>query len=149
MDRVRDPTPANAGWQRDLSVSYDKVGNAQLAQRNPMAAITSYQASLAISDRLEKSDPVTPIGSAISAISYAKVGDAQSAQGNLTAALISYQAGLAGRGPTGEIRSQQMPGWQRDLSVSLRQPCTRFTEHGRQSRRHSTSCGRAKPSWPA
>ena len=57
MDRLAKSDPGNAGWQRDLSVSYDKVGNVQVAQGNLPAALTSYQASLAIAERLAKSDP--------------------------------------------------------------------------------------------
>ena len=52
--------------QRELSVSYGRVGDVQMAQGNLPAALTSYQASLAIRDRLAKSDPGMPAGSAIS-----------------------------------------------------------------------------------
>ena len=34
--------PANAGWQRDLSVSYNKVGGVQEAQGNLSGALKSY-----------------------------------------------------------------------------------------------------------
>ena len=55
---IRDRSdPGNAGWQRDLSVSYDSIGDVQVAQGNLGAALTSYQAGLAITDRLAKSDP--------------------------------------------------------------------------------------------
>ena len=56
-DRLAKSDPGNAGWQRDLSVSYENVGDVQVAQGNLPAALASYQASLAISDRLAKSDP--------------------------------------------------------------------------------------------
>ena len=56
-DRLAKSDPGNAGWQRDLSVSYEKVGNVQVAQGNLPAALTSYQAGLAIRERLAKSDP--------------------------------------------------------------------------------------------
>jgi hypothetical protein len=38
-------------------VSYNKVGDVQVAQGNLPAALVSYQASLTIRDRLAKSDP--------------------------------------------------------------------------------------------
>jgi hypothetical protein len=50
-------TRRNSEWQRDRSVSYGKVGDVQVAQGNLPAALTSYQAGLAIADRLAKSDP--------------------------------------------------------------------------------------------
>jgi hypothetical protein len=28
----RNPTPRNAGWLRDLSVAYEKIGDVQMAQ---------------------------------------------------------------------------------------------------------------------
>ena len=55
--RLTKSDPGNAGWQRDLSVLYNKVGDVQAAQGNLPAALTSYQASLAIRERLAKSDP--------------------------------------------------------------------------------------------
>ncbi len=47
----------NAGWQRNLSVSYDRVGDVQVAQGDLAAALASYEASLAIAERLAASDP--------------------------------------------------------------------------------------------
>ena len=47
----------NAGWQRDLSVSHNKIGDVQQAQGDLAAALASYQASLAIAERLAKADP--------------------------------------------------------------------------------------------
>jgi hypothetical protein len=49
--------PGNAGWQRDLSVSHDRIGDVQQAQGGLAAAQTSYQASLANRERLAKADP--------------------------------------------------------------------------------------------
>jgi hypothetical protein len=57
FDRLAKADPGNAGWQRDLSVSHDKIGDVQFKQGDLTAALTSYQASLAIRDRLAKADP--------------------------------------------------------------------------------------------
>ena len=96
---------------------HDKIGDVQVAQGNLPAALTSYQASLAIRDRLAKSDPGNAGWQRDLSVSYNKVGDVQVAQGNLPAALTSYQAGLA----IIERLAKSDPGnagWQRDLSVS-------------------------------
>jgi hypothetical protein len=58
--------PDSTDLQRELSVSYGRVGDVQVAQGNLPAALTSYQASLAIRERLAKSNPGIPAGSAIS-----------------------------------------------------------------------------------
>ena len=65
-ERLAQADPGNAGWQRDLSVSHDKIGDVQRAQGDLAAALTSYQASLAIRDRLAQADPGNAGGSATS-----------------------------------------------------------------------------------
>ena len=56
-ERLAKADPGNAGWQRDLSVSHDKIGDVLRAQGNLPGALESYRASLAISERLAKADP--------------------------------------------------------------------------------------------
>jgi tetratricopeptide (TPR) repeat protein len=116
-ERLAKSDPGNAGWQRDLSVSYNKIGDAQMVQGNRSAALTSYEANLAIAERLAKSDPGNAGWQRDLSVSHNKIGDVQMVQGNLPAALVSYQAGLA----IAERLTQSDPGnagWQRDLSVS-------------------------------
>jgi tetratricopeptide (TPR) repeat protein len=48
-ERLAKADPGNAGWQRDLSVSHDRIGDVQQAQGDLAAALTSYQAALTIS----------------------------------------------------------------------------------------------------
>jgi hypothetical protein len=56
-DRLAKADPGNAGWQRDLSVSYDRVGDVLVPQGNLPEALTSFRDGLAIRDRLVKADP--------------------------------------------------------------------------------------------
>src|SRR3984893_8789537 len=46
----------HSGWQRDLSVSYDNIGDVQVTQGDLKAALKSYSDSLAIRERLAQSD---------------------------------------------------------------------------------------------
>ena len=62
-------------WQRDLSVSYDNVGDVLEAQGNLAEALKSYQDSLAISERLAKADPSNAGWQRDLSVSYNKVGD--------------------------------------------------------------------------
>ena len=106
-----------SGDERDLSVSHNKIGDVQRAQGDLAAALTSYQASLAIADRLAKADPGNAGWQRDLSVSHEKIGDVQRAQGNLPAALTSYQASLAIR----ERLAKADPGnagWQRDLALS-------------------------------
>jgi tetratricopeptide (TPR) repeat protein len=56
LSRLAKSDPGNAGWQRDLSVSYQRIGDVQVAQGNLPAALASYQAGLAIGERLVARD---------------------------------------------------------------------------------------------
>jgi tetratricopeptide (TPR) repeat protein len=109
--------PGNAGWQRDLGVSYERIGEVQEAQDNLPAALASSQASLTIADRLAKSDPGNAGWQRDLSVPYDRVGDVQVAQGNLPAALASYQASLTIRDRLAKSDPGNA-GRQRDLSVS-------------------------------
>jgi tetratricopeptide (TPR) repeat protein len=49
--------PGNAGWQRDLSDSYERIGDVQNAQGDLAGTLKSYRDSLAIAEKLSKQDP--------------------------------------------------------------------------------------------
>ena len=86
-DRLAKADPNNAGWQRDLSVSYDKVGDVLVAQGNLPEALKAFQAVSRLRDRLAKADPNNAGWQRDLSVSYNKVGDVLVAQGNLPEAL--------------------------------------------------------------
>ena len=51
MKRLAQSDPGNAGWQRDLSVSYEIVGNVQMDQGDLAGALKSYRDGFAITER--------------------------------------------------------------------------------------------------
>ena len=89
--------PENTAFQRELEVSYEKVGDVQLAQGDLAGALKSYRDSLAIRERLAQSDPGNAGWQRDLSVSYNKVGDVQVAQGKLDEALQSYRQSLAVR----------------------------------------------------
>ena len=112
MDAAR-----RTGRERDLSVSYDRVGDVLVAQGNLPEALKSFRDGLAIADRLAKADPGNAGWQRDLSVSYNKIGDVLVAQGNLPEALKSFRDGLA----IGDRLAKADPGnagWQRDLSVS-------------------------------
>jgi tetratricopeptide (TPR) repeat protein len=109
--------PSNADWQRDLSVSQDRIGDVQREQGNLLAALTSYRASLAIAERLAKADPGNAGWQRDLSVSQDRIGDVQREQGNLLAALMSYRASLAIAERLAKINPGNA-GWQRDLALS-------------------------------
>ena len=74
-ERLAQSDPGNAGWQRDLSVSYEKAGNVQMAQGDLAGALKSYSGSLAIAERLAQSDPGNAGWQRDLAVSYAKLAE--------------------------------------------------------------------------
>jgi tetratricopeptide (TPR) repeat protein len=107
----------NAAWQRDLSVSYDKVGDVLVAQGNLPEALKSFRDSLAIADRLAKADPGNAEWQRDLSVSYEKVGNVLAAQGNLPEALKSFRDSLAIADRLAKVDPGNA-GWQRDLSES-------------------------------
>ncbi len=116
-EAVARADPNNAGWQRDLSVSYNKVGDVLVAQGNLPEALKSFKDSLAIADRLAKADPNNAGWQRDLSVSYEKVGGVLMAEGNLPEALKSFKDSLAIRDRLAKADPNNA-GWQRDLSVS-------------------------------
>jgi len=116
-ERLARADPGNAGWQRDLSVSHNKIGDVLVEQGNLPGALESYRASLAIAERLARADPGNAGWQRDLSVSHNKIGDVLVEQGNLPGALESYRASLAIR----ERLARADPGnagWQRDVAMS-------------------------------
>jgi tetratricopeptide (TPR) repeat protein len=109
--------PDDMTYRRDLSISYNKVGDVLLAQGNLTDALKSYRDDLAVREQLAKADPTNAGRQRDLSMSYNKVGDVLAAQGNLADALKSYRGDLAVRKQLAKA-DPTSAGWQRDLSVS-------------------------------
>ncbi len=116
--RNAEAAARRSGDERDLSVSFDRVGNVQVAQGDLAGALKSYRDSLAIRERLATSDPGNAGWQRDLSVSFNKVGDVQMAQGDLAGALKSYRDSLAIAERLATSDSGNA-GWQRDLSVSF------------------------------
>ena len=136
---ARDQRPAGEGgpgqrrWQRDLSVTHDRIGDVQVAQGDLAAALTSYQASLAIADRLARGGPrKRRRGSAISWCRTTRSATCSARRANCTAALTSYREaslGIADRLAMADPRQRRLAA----RSVGL----------ARQDRRRAARAGRS------
>ena len=110
--------PGNTQWQRDLSVSYNKLGNVAVAQGKLDDAARAYGDGLAIHKKLAASDPGNTQWQRDLSVSFNKLGDVAVAQGRLDDAARAYGDGLA----IHKKLAASDPGnteWQRDLSVSF------------------------------
>jgi tetratricopeptide (TPR) repeat protein len=57
IKQLAETAPSNAGWQRDVSVSYDKIGDVLMAEGHWAKALDNYRSALAIRQRLVIADP--------------------------------------------------------------------------------------------
>jgi tetratricopeptide (TPR) repeat protein len=116
-ERLARQDPANADWQRDLSISHERIGAIRQAQGDMAGARESYEAYQAMAERLARQDPTNADWQRNLSISHEKIGDIRQAQGDLAGALESYEADMA----IAERLARQDPAnaeWQRDLAVS-------------------------------
>ena len=109
--------PGNAEWQRDLSVSHDKIGDVRRAQGDLKGALRP-MAGLAIGERLAAQDPANTQWQRDLSVSHNKIGDVLvSAQGDLKGAFAAYEQSLAIRE---RLAAQDATNavWKDDLSYS-------------------------------
>lgn len=105
----------NAEWQRDLSVSYVKIGDVFFVQDNRPEALKSYREGLLIAERVARSGGNTTDGQRLVSIFNLKIGDALLAQNKLDDALKSYLASLAIAEHLAESDARNTQ-WQNDLA---------------------------------
>ena len=89
-ERLAAADPSNAGWQRDLSVSQEKLGDVFSAQGRLDEALAAYRAGLAIAERLAAADPSNAGWQRDVFISYAKLGTVEEAKHNPKNASVHY-----------------------------------------------------------
>ena len=67
--------PANTEWQRDLSISHNRIGDVHQAQGDLEAALSAYQQSLQIAEKLAARDPANPQWQADLVVSLWRMAD--------------------------------------------------------------------------
>ena len=93
--RLAAADPGNAGWQRDLSVSYRSIGDLLTAQGNLSEALKSYRDSLAITEKLAAADPSNASWALDLAEQFAKIGKVRSEMRMRDDALNSFQKAIS------------------------------------------------------
>lgn len=110
--------PSNTEWQRDLSVSYTKVGDALLKDSfDSSGALAAFRKSLAIRELLLKQDPANATRRRDLALNLERVGDMLSLDSDGPGALAAHGRAFAIR----EALATSFPAnaeLQRDLIVS-------------------------------
>ena len=92
-ERLADADPSNAGWQRDLSVSQNKLGDVQAAQGRSRRRAGGLRAGPGDRERLAAADPSNAGWQRDLSVSLDKLGDGCSPpRATSPAALAAYQA---------------------------------------------------------
>jgi len=108
--------PSNSTWQSNLGLGHVKIGDTQRTRGNLREAQRSYEAALAITEKLALADPRNTQWKLDRAIRHDRIGVAQREQGDRTSALRSFQAATDIRGEL-QALAPRTDAWQRDFHV--------------------------------
>ena len=89
--------PANTQFRRDVSISYEKLGDVQLQLGDTAQALGFYEKALAVREELVKLDPVNTQFRRDVGVSYSNLGDVQLQLGDTAQALGFYEKALVVR----------------------------------------------------
>jgi serine/threonine-protein kinase len=95
--RLAEADPGSAIDQRDLSVSYTRLGDVYLELGDSKAALEAYQKALEGFQRLALSDPASAGAQRDLSVSHTRLGDVYLELGDGRAALDAYRKALEGR----------------------------------------------------
>jgi tetratricopeptide (TPR) repeat protein len=112
-----DADPENTEFQRDLSISYNKLGDLAVAAGDAAAARQAYTDGLHIRERLARLAPENTAFQRDLSISYNKLGDLAVAAGDAAAARDFYSKDLEIAERLARLAPENA-AWQRDLAVS-------------------------------
>jgi putative tryptophan/tyrosine transport system substrate-binding protein len=115
--RLTEFDRSNTLWQRDLSLSYDRIGDVLVPQGELDEALKACRDGLAIRERLAAADRSNTVWQHDLTASYARIGDMLVAEGKPDEALNAYRhyQAIAERLTAADRSNTE---WQRDLSVS-------------------------------
>ena len=109
--------PDSAEYARDLSVSYNNVGDINKSLGDTKSALKSYESSLNIREELRRRNPDSAEYARDLSISYERIGDINKSLGDTKSALKSYESSLNIREEL-RRRNPDSAEYARDLSVS-------------------------------
>ena len=125
---LAEADPANAGWQHDLAVSYNKIGDVLSAEANLDEALENYQRSRTIADRLAAADAGNIGWQRDLALSHARVGMVFAQQGQGEQAAKAFHTGrriiaeMAAQSPDNAMLQKDL-AWLDGLIERATEPC--------------------------
>ena len=116
--RLTTADPGNTLWQSDLAVSYERLGNVEVAQGKLEKAAHAFGDSQGIAKKLAAHDPSNTQWQRDLAVSCNKLGDVAAAQGKLEEAARAFGDGLEIVKKLSAVDPSNFL-WQRDLAISF------------------------------
>jgi tetratricopeptide (TPR) repeat protein len=126
---LRKRNPDSAEYAKDLSVSYDRIGDIYKALGDTKSALTSYESSLKIREELRKRNPESVDYSRGLSVSYERIGDIYTDLGDTKSALTSFESLLKIREELRK-RNPDSTDYARGLSVSYERIGDIYTDLG-------------------
>jgi tetratricopeptide (TPR) repeat protein len=118
MEALAAGDASNAEWQRDLSVSYSKIGDTLMLLNRQDEALLTYRKGLKIAEKVADADQGNLQWQRDLSVAHTRIGNVLLRQGKRDEALAEYRAGLS----IDEKLAAADPGnpqAQIDLAVSL------------------------------
>ena len=106
--------PGNSEWQRDLSISYNNLGDVERAAGNLGAARERYEAGIAIGDRLAALEAGNALWQRDLWAGNGKLGQLAEAESNIALALTHFRRAEAAMVALVDAHPDH-PGFARDL----------------------------------
>ncbi|MCP4308093.1 MAG: tetratricopeptide repeat protein, partial [bacterium] len=108
----------NTEWQRDVSVSLNRIGDVRLRAGDAAGAVAAYEQGLAIARRLAETDSDNTGWQRVVSISLDRIGDVKLRAGDAAGAVAAYEEGLAIHRRLAETDPDNTE-WHTDVVVSL------------------------------
>ncbi len=109
--------PEDQEIRRDLSVSFERIGDTLVADGDYDGGLESYGKALEIREDLAAMDPENKLRLRDLSVTFERIGDINKLRGDADSALLAHQAAVAIREKLAALDPTNML-WQRDLSVS-------------------------------
>ncbi len=117
LETLTASDPGNATWQRELSISDNKIGDVLVIAGRGDDALKEYRKALAIREKFAAAAPGDAQWQRDLSVSYNKIGDILRAVARREEALAEYRKGLAAMEKLAALDPHNTE-WRRDLSVS-------------------------------
>src|SRR5260370_27472892 len=102
MRCLTESDPSNASWQRDLSLSHERMGDVLRQQGDLAGALVAYQEALQLRQRLDQDSTRMDCRHPCMSLADLRLRNVLRQQGDLAGALVAYQEALQLRQPLTE-----------------------------------------------